>query len=249
MAGEAKDMIAKAQRTIGLGENPSGSNHNYITEWYGFDGPWCDMGVSYWAYHTGNDKAVCPRGKRAYTVWHAEDGERAGLWHSGTADNIAKYAKPGAIVFFDWAGSNSISTIDHVGIVEKNLGDGRIQTIECNTSDKCLRRVRGPGVIAGFFNPVYKQSAPKPAPKPRPKSKLKVPDGSPVLRLGSVGTDVHKLQQCANATLKAGLATDGIYGPLTRAAVLKLQAKYKLVKDGEYGPKSAAAMRKAVAAL
>lgn len=244
-----KDMLTKAAKTVGLGESPPGSNHNYITTWYGFDGAWCDMSISYWAYHTGNQAAVCPRGKRAYTVYHAQDGQHEGLWYAGTTANVRDHAKPGAIIFFDWGGSNSVGAIDHVGIVEKNLGDGRVVTIEGNTSDKCLRRVRGSSVIAGFFNPRYPASKPAPAPKPVPKSKLRVPDGSPILRRGSVGVDVRDLQQCLNAVMKSKLRTDGVDGPLTSAAVGKFQAKYKLKVDEEYGPKSAYTMRKAVSAL
>jgi hypothetical protein len=61
-------------------------------------------------------------------------------------------------VFFDWDGSNSIGQIDHVGLIERVLPDGRIQTIEANTgggAGAVLRRVRGPEVVAGFFNPDY----------------------------------------------------------------------------------------------
>jgi hypothetical protein len=250
MAG-ASDMVAKARKTIGLGEP------NYIQTWYeakvgynlGGNWAWCDAAVSYWAYHSGNEKAVCPKGPRAYTVYHAQDGKNLGLWYSGTAANLKAHAKPGAIIFFDWSGSNSIGAIDHVGIVEKNLGDGRVQTIEGNTGNACRRRVRGPGETAGFFNPRYAASKPAPAPKPKPKGKLVVPTGSPILKEGSTGTNVHNLQNCLNSVMKSGLQTDGVFGALTKAAVVKFQGKYKLVKDGQYGPKSAAAMKKAVAAL
>lgn len=40
-------------------------------------------------------------------------------------------AKPGDVVIFNWDGN---ATTDHVGIVEKNLGRGVLQTIEGNTS-------------------------------------------------------------------------------------------------------------------
>src|SRR5688572_8962329 len=252
MAG-VNDMLAKARRTLGLGEP------NYIQTWYeakvGYDlggnWPWCNAAVSYWAYHSGNEKVVCPKGPRAYTVYHAQDGQRLGLWYSGTAANLKKYAKPGAIIFFDWGGSNSIGAIDHIGIVEKNLGDGRVQTIEGNTSNKCLRRVRSEGVIAGFWNPKYAASStpPKPAPKPKPKSKLVVPSGKPNLKAGSTGTRVHQLQECLNAVNGAKLETDGVFGPKTEAAVRSCQSKKKLSVDGVYGPQSEAAMKKAVAAL
>ncbi len=105
---------------------------------------------------SGNASAVLPNGDRAYTVFHAEDGRKLGRWYAGSAANIKAYAEPGAIVFFDWDGTDSIGRIDHVGIVEVNLGDGRIQSIEGNTGDACKRRVRASNVIAGFWNPPYK---------------------------------------------------------------------------------------------
>ena len=70
---------------------------------------------------------------------------------------IKKHAKPGAIVFFDWGGTDEIPKIDHVGIIEKVLDDGRVQTIEGNTDDACKRRVRSASVIAGFWNPPYEE--------------------------------------------------------------------------------------------
>lgn len=150
-------MLAEARKDLGLVGRP-----NHITREYAkahgneyLDAPWCDMSVTHWAHRSDNTAAVLPQGDRAYTVTHALDGRALGRWHAGTADNIRRFAQPGAIVFFDWGGSDSIGNIDHVGVVERNLGDGRVQTIEGNTGDACKRRVRGPSVIAGFWNPDY----------------------------------------------------------------------------------------------
>jgi len=155
----AKAMLAAARADLGLSGRP-----NRITRAYSsrngaefLRAPWCDMSITEWARKSGNTTAVLPQGDRAYTVWHAEDGKQAGRWHPGTSDNIRRHAKPGAVVFFDWGGTNALGAIDHVGLVEVNLGDGRVQTIEANTGDACKRRVRGPAVIAGFWNPDYQQ--------------------------------------------------------------------------------------------
>ncbi|MGI5285236.1 CHAP domain-containing protein [Nonomuraea polychroma] len=157
----AAEMLAEARKWLGTKGRP-----NLITRAYAarngevyLRAPWCQMSITEFARRSGNAAAVLPRGDRAYTIWHAEDGRRLGRWHAGTAANIRAYAFPGAIVFFDWGGRDGIPFIDHVGIVEKNLGDGRVVTIEGNTGDACKRRVRGPSVIAGFWNPDYSKES------------------------------------------------------------------------------------------
>jgi hypothetical protein len=155
----ARAMLAEARADLGMSGRP-----NEITRWYAkrngaefLSAPWCDQAITHWAHLAGVAYAVLPAGDRAYTVWHAQDGQRLGRWEVGTPTNIRENAKPGAIVFFDWGGTNDIAHIDHVGIVEVNLGDGRVQTIEANTGDAVKRRVRGPEVIAGFWNPGYQE--------------------------------------------------------------------------------------------
>jgi hypothetical protein len=150
-------MLSEARKDLGLSGRP-----NRITRAYAknngdefLTAPWCQMSITRWARLSGNEEAVLPEGDRAYTVYSAEDGRRLGRWHAGTADNLRRFAEPAAIVFFDWDGTNDIARIDHVGLIEHNLGDGRVATIEGNTGDVCKRRVRGADVIAGFWNPDY----------------------------------------------------------------------------------------------
>jgi peptidoglycan hydrolase-like protein with peptidoglycan-binding domain len=158
----AAAMLAAARADLGLSGRPNRITRDYAArngdEF--LSAPWCDMAVTWWARKSGNTSAVLPAGDRAFTVWHAEDGKDSGLWHSGTAANLKKYARPGAIVFFDWGGTNLLGAIDHVGLIEQVLADGRIVTIEGNTSDACKRRVRGADVVAGFWNPNYTTIAP-----------------------------------------------------------------------------------------
>jgi hypothetical protein len=239
--GTAEAMLARARKSIGLEGRP-----NYITRDYAgrhgevyLDAPWCDMGVTYWARGSGNEKAVLPAGDRAYTVWHAQDFQKLDRWFSGTAENLDN-ARPGDVVFFDWGGANSIGAIDHVGVIERVLGGGRVQTIEANTSDACLRRVRSASVIAGFGRPAYDK------PKPTP---LAAPPGDPVLKRGSRGGRVRMLQRCllvAGHVLRR-YGADGDFGAETEAAVKAFQTKNGLARDGEYGPKTAAKLRGALA--
>jgi peptidoglycan hydrolase-like protein with peptidoglycan-binding domain len=58
----------------------------------------------------------------------------------------------------------------------------------------------------------------------------------PMLAEGDNGGDVYDLQQRLNEVAGAGLAVDGIFGPLTARAVRWYQASVGLVADGIVGP-------------
>jgi peptidoglycan hydrolase-like protein with peptidoglycan-binding domain len=60
--------------------------------------------------------------------------------------------------------------------------------------------------------------------------------GTTTLRVGSRGQAVV----CLQATLDAGIAADGIFGPKTQARVMAWQSDNGLVADGVFGPKSRA---------
>ncbi|HEY9371169.1 CHAP domain-containing protein, partial [Streptomyces sp.] len=200
-------------KSLGLRGRP-----NYVTREYAgrhggeyLDAAWCDMSITYWARHSGNTAAVLPGGDRAYTVSHAMDFKNAGRWHEGTTANVDA-AKPGDIVFFDWGATNSIGAIDHVGIVERVLGGGRVQTIEGNTGDACLRRVRSANVIAGYGRPNYSGSGESAAESEE--------DPLIGLKRGDSGQPVKALQElCRAAGFSANIdkagGTDGEYGAAT----------------------------------
>lgn len=238
--GTASGMIAQMRKWLGTGEHPPGSNHNEITVRYNKevdkigDGPWCDMTITIAGIDSGNSKVV---GEFAYTPSHANWFVKQGTWHYGT-----KGIKPGAVVFFDWSGSRSIGNIDHVGNVESVNRDGTFDTIEGNSGDKCVRKVRDSTYVVGYGMPHYTQPA------------LRAPDGDPVLKLGSRGAETTMLQRCLNEIVHTGLVTDGDFGPLTRDATKEFQSGRKdasgkrLLADGEYGKKTAEAMEAALAA-
>jgi peptidoglycan hydrolase-like protein with peptidoglycan-binding domain len=58
----------------------------------------------------------------------------------------------------------------------------------------------------------------------------------PVTGPGTTGERVYAIQYLLNDQIKAGLATDGIYGSKTTAAVKAFQKKVKLPVDGVVGP-------------
>lgn len=77
-----------------------------------------------------------------------------------------------------------------------------------------------------------------------PKPKNEKPDiAKYYLKLGNKGMEVNKLQKCLNYVLDTHLETDGIFGPLTKNALLQFQNKYNLLIDGVYGPQCYNKMR------
>jgi hypothetical protein len=138
--GTVTGMLAECRRHIGYREGRT----TPFGVWYGnqvgssaYDSaPWCDMFLAYCAHRSGNLAAV---GRFAYTPSHVNWFRNRGRWHNGKSG-----IRAGDIVFFNWDGG----VVDHVGIVEKVLSGGRIQTIEGNTSNACLRAsapARSPG--------------------------------------------------------------------------------------------------------
>jgi hypothetical protein len=235
----ATGMIAQARLSLGVGE-PNSIQHWYAERngnAYKGNFAWCDAAVTFWARHSGNSEVVLPAGDRAYTVWHAQDFQRISRWKTGTLANIKQHARPGDIVFFDWSGTNNVGAIDHVGVIEKVLHDGRLQTIEGNTDNACKRRVRAANVIAGFGRPAY-TGTPKPSgPQPWPGRYLKLVN--PFMR----GGDVKWVQDRLNAKgARPKLTEDSVYGPKTQKEVSDHQRSHKLEVDGVIGPKTWASL-------
>jgi hypothetical protein len=241
--GTITGLLAEARKSLGLREP------NHIQDWYAdrngaayrYNFPWCDAAVTYWAYRSGNHTAVCPAGDRAYTVWHAQDFRDRGRWHHGTAG-----IRAGDIVFFDWGNRDSIAAIDHVGIVEKVLSGGRVQTIEGNTANVCARRIRTAGPIAGYGRPAYTGTPAKPAPAPAPAPKpatSTVPrfpgrliTQPPVMRGDDVRTWQGRMKHRGWV-----ITVDGAYGPKSEKVCRAFQTEKRLTVDGIVGPKTWAA--------
>lgn len=157
--GTEAAMVQAAQALLGTSEHPPGSNHNFITQWYGIgDGSWCDMSVSYEAWKSGNAAAVggmfayCP----SHTRWFLAHGE----WKYGGGD-----LRPGDVVFYNWSRGATLDA-DHVGVIERVLSDGTFYALEGNTSDVFARRHRDHTYVAGRGRPHYAATPPTPTPTP-----------------------------------------------------------------------------------
>jgi hypothetical protein len=229
--GTSSGLLAKARGDLGTGDAP-----NKITRAYALrNGPaylraaWCMEGVTEWSRNSNNAKVMLPRGDRAYTVWYAEDFGEIKQWKSGTLENIRRYAKEGFPVLFDWGGTNEVGKIDHVGLIEKVLPDGRVQTIEANTGSPgaVKRRVRHHSDIAGFG--VVHFTAPKPF---VPTDKY---PWTRVMRKGWYNSEsVKKVQKRVNELgYKPRLVEDGDFGDNTTKGVIWVQKKFHIKADGE----------------
>lgn len=142
-------LLKIAESQLGYREEPNG--HTKFGEWYqkthakepGFtNAAWCDMFISWAATQVGQQEEV---GQHAWTVAHAKWFKSKGAF--------GDKPKPGALVFFDWGGSDNIDAIDHVGLVKEVISDSKIKTIEGNISKAVVFKVRTDATIVGYGYP------------------------------------------------------------------------------------------------
>lgn len=117
--------------------------------WYGFNSrvEWCACFVSWCAEQCGYiDAGVIPKFSLCSdgVTWF----DRKGQFMDGSYVPAS-----GDIIFFDWGANGDV---DHVGIVEY-VSDGKVYTIEGNSSDMCRRRsyTIGSNIIYGYGVPIY----------------------------------------------------------------------------------------------
>jgi peptidoglycan hydrolase-like protein with peptidoglycan-binding domain len=234
----ADGVLNAARSKLGLGENPPGSNHNEITEWYGAgNGAWCAMFVSWSLAHAGfsadgGQTLVVPGVVQtthkgwAYVPYLLNDFRSAG-WEVSSP-------QPGDIVTYDWDGDN---VPDHTGLVESVLGDGSIFAIEGNTSaDEVQRMHRVRSLVAGFCRVPYDGLQPVPPPTGTP------PPGAPAFpgycSLGSRDNITRRVQQrLVDRGWQLGVdGVDGDFGQDTLNVVRSFQSEKGLDADGVVGP-------------
>lgn len=158
-ANSMADAMAKlALEQEGIGE--SGENHNKFTEWYGFDGPWCAMFVSWVIAHTEykGDKLVdsIPVKEAAVSEmlnWFKNNGNGIKFYlndhcslFKGVKGSGTYTPKRGDIIFFYWnpgtydgVGDAPAADNSHVGIVTDVEGN-KVSTIEGNSSNSVRQK-------------------------------------------------------------------------------------------------------------
>ena len=121
--------------------------------WYGFTErvEWCACFVSWCANKCGYiSSGIIP--KFSGCINGVEWFKGRGQWIGNSFE-----PSPGMIIFFDWDDEDGPDgNADHVGIVEK-VENGRVYTIEGNTSDSCRQRSYPVGYygILGYGIPIY----------------------------------------------------------------------------------------------
>lgn len=167
-------------------------------------------------------------------------------------------ARPGDIVIFNWDGGGT----DHVGFVEKNLGNGVLQTIEGNTSSGAagsqsagngVWRRRRSSSIAAIIRPAYTGSVTI-TPTTHTIDVGLVVDGifgvNTIKRLQSVlGTPVDGLissQYSGNREYVPAAGSGWLWSvnPVGSQAVAALQRKLGVEDDGIIGPTTIKALQR-----
>jgi hypothetical protein len=126
----AERIIEIAVKEVGTKESPANSNRVKYNEWIynkvveGPQYPWCAAFVS-WVY----DQAGINLGRI--------DVMKGFVGCPYAVNNVAKWGRivtvptKGCVVFFDWEGDGKF---DHTGIFNVDLGGGKFEAIEGNTS-------------------------------------------------------------------------------------------------------------------
>jgi hypothetical protein len=241
--GTAAQLIEVATQEIGTVEGPKENQTRYgaftmatYQPWWGRCVMWC------------SNQAGVKVPNTVYTPAGADAFKKAKTWENA---DVAK-PQPGDIVYFDFP-EDGFTGISHVGIVVKDNNDGTVTTIEGNTAGRVgdqrnggmvQKKVRGfkankKGVdisIVGFGRPKFGVAiATKVEKAPGPKDYP-----GETIDPGESGAHIKLIQTAL------GLKADGVYGPVTKKAVVAWQkANPKFGNaDGIIGPKSWAALVK-----
>jgi len=201
---------------------------------------WIEVGI---AEYTGTE---CGCGR------FIDVAKKLGIW----TESDSYVPKIGDAVIYDWSdngvGENTDGA-DHIGIVTKasskgftvtegNMGSGYVGVRDMNVNGRYIR---------GFITPNYANIAKKVAGKITADNTASTPvvttSSSTKTNIGN--SAVKEIQTWLNTNYKTGLAVDGAYGALTKAALVKAlqtelnkQTGAKLVVDGIYGSKTNSAV-------
>lgn len=230
---KVKDVIDVALKRVGKTEYPPGSNNIDCNTWYyghevnGSAYPWCCVEMNY-DFFLANASNLITRtaSTTAMAKWFNSNGR------------FCSTPQKGALVIFNFRTPTAWG--DHIGLVTDVLPDGKVKTVEGNTSSGnggsqdnggCVAIKTRKSNIVGYCIPTFS-------------------DAKPITRItikqGSKGADVYYLQSVLSVLGYTVGKVDGSFGPKTKSAFMEWQhdtfadpAEW----DGICGPKSWALLR------
>ncbi len=239
--GKYASMVVE-QAKYWLGCNEADGSHKKIIDTYNGHTPlargykvkytdeWCATFVSAVAIKLGYTDIMPTECSCYYMV---ELYKKLGGW----IENENRVPNPGEIMFYDWddngVGDNK-GTPDHVGIVEKVVGD-TIHVIEGNRSNS-VKRI----YIKVNAKKIRGYAAPKYGKEEDNTQKGMVEVKVPVLKKGAKGDEVKALQALliGYGYSCGSKGVDGSFGSATDKAFRAYQKDHGLAVDGSCGPAS-----------
>jgi hypothetical protein len=142
---------AEAKKHLGVQEEPRDSNKVLFSKWYGVQGPWCAMFVSYCYTEAGAKKSFKKGQKWSFCPFILESA-RAGDNNLSLTDE----PKRGDIVLYQF---DDDANADHIGLFERFTGSGNFTAIEGNTASgndanggEVMRRTRNKSQVVAFIH-------------------------------------------------------------------------------------------------
>ena len=218
-------VINIAKKYVGVCEDPPNSNKVvFNTKFYGREVsganyPWCCAFI--WCIF--NESGIDIK-RTASCMMLGDWFKQEGKYHK---DN----PQVGDIVFFKFSGSSRWT--NHVGLVIEVNGN-TLTTIEGNTSSDNKGSQNNGGMVAIRTRKINSSVVGFGRVSEDKNNSAK---NMPTLRLGSRGASVKTLQSILNEH-GAHLTVDGIFGNLTKLAVISFQGLNDLQKDGIVGRKT-----------
>lgn len=218
-------VINIAKKYVGVCEDPPNSNKVvFNTKFYGrevsgVNYPWCCAFI--W----------CVFNEAGIYIKRTASCMMLGDWFKQTGKYHKDNPQVGDIVFFKFPGSSRWT--NHVGLViEVNVDE--LTTIEGNTSSDNKGSQSNGGMVAIRTRKINSSVVGFGRVSDDKNNSAK---NMPTLRLGSRGASVKTLQSILNEH-GAHLTVDGIFGNLTKLAVISFQGLNNLQKDGIVGRKT-----------
>ena len=232
-------LLRYARSQIGYVERPV--NRTKFGRQYGMDGIfWC-MAFVWCCFENSDNKGLVIKTASTRELYHAaRRGDRRMTWLGPNATPM-----PGDLVEYHMGGN--LRPVNHVGIVERRLPDGRLVCIEGNTGGRgpggernggmVARKVRDRRHVVNFVRPNFTGSEAVETPGPPRYPGQVIQDGSTGRAVRQIQARLNTLAKGRHAAIGGErLEVDGEFGPKTAKVVKAFQQRHQLTVDGQVGP-------------